>query len=195
MTVTKDTYRTLVKAIDTYGCDAQLKMVLEEMSELQKEICKFWRGSDNKDAITEEVADLEITLAQLKIIFGIETDVKKSYEKKMKRLALRLAAAKTTADKTDKQEEAMIITGNAHFESVCHKKLVEWYRKNWSEIPITEADVFTVWVCKTLQNYKCLVSTTISGDGVYAEYTFNGDKHELYEDVYVKQTNTCITEE
>lgn len=42
---------------------------------------------------------------------------------------------------------------------------------------------------------RCLASTTISGDGIYAEYTFNGDKQEMYEDVYGKLTNTCITQE
>lgn len=55
--------------------------------------------------------------------------------------------------------------------------------------------VFVVWSCKILQNYKCLASTTVSGDGIYAEYTYNGDKQELYEDVYGKITNTCHTEE
>ena len=45
------------------------------------------------------------------------------------------------------------------------------------------------------QNYKCLASTTVSGDGIYAEYTYNGDKQELYEDVYQKLTNTRYTEE
>ena len=89
----------------------------------------------------------------------------------------------------------MIITGNAHFESVCQKKLLEWYREHKPETEITAADIFTVWLCKTLQNYKCLVSTSISGDGIYAEYTFNGDKQELYEDVYGKITNRKITEE
>lgn len=89
----------------------------------------------------------------------------------------------------------MIITGNAHFQSVCRKKLLEWYREHKPETEITEANIFIVWLCKTLQNYKCLVSTTISGDGIYAEYTFNGDKQELYEDVYGKITNRKITEE
>lgn len=42
---------------------------------------------------------------------------------------------------------------------------------------------------------KCLASTTISGDDIYAEHTYNGDKQELYEDVYGKITNTCHTEE
>lgn len=88
----------------------------------------------------------------------------------------------------------MVITGMAHFESVCKKKLVEWYNKHETE-KITLENVFVVWSCKTLQNYKALLSTTVSGDGVYAEYTFNGDKQELYEDVYRKMTNTCIKEE
>ena len=54
---------------------------------------------------------------------------------------------------------------------------------------------FVVWSCKTLQNYKCLASTDISGDGIYAEYTYNGDKQEMFEDVYRKIMNTCHTEE
>ena len=80
-------------------------------------------------------------------------------------------------------------------ESVCKKKLVEWYNRNRPETPIDLSNVYIVWSCKTLQNYKCLASTTVSGDGIYAEYTYNGDKQELYEDVYGKISNTCHTEE
>lgn len=76
-------------------------------------------------------------------------------------------------------------------------------RRNWLSgiekidqgVEIDLGDVFIVWSCKTLQNYKCLASTTISGDAIYAEYTFNGDKQELYEDVYKKLTNICHKEE
>lgn len=99
----------------------------------------------------------------------------------------------------------MIITGMAHFESVCKKKLVEWYNTEMryatreagsQKLQHIELDnVFVVWSCKTLQNYKALLSTTVSGDGIYAEYTYNGDKQELYEDVYKKLTNACLTEE
>lgn len=99
----------------------------------------------------------------------------------------------------------MIITGMAHFESVCKKKMVEWYNRNIyaytpyaPSIDLSNVIVvwsFAVWSCKTLQNYKCLVSTTVSGDGIYAEYTYDRDKQELYEDVYKKLTNTCHTEE
>ncbi len=88
----------------------------------------------------------------------------------------------------------MIITGMAHFESVCKNKLVEWYNQNSKE-QITLENVFVVWACKTLQNYKALLSTTVSGDGIYAEYTYNGDKQEMYEDVYKKVSNRCLKSE
>ena len=89
----------------------------------------------------------------------------------------------------------MIITGMQHFESICKKKLVEWYHGSFPYVKIDLSNVYIVWACKALQNYKCLVSTTISGDDIYAEYTFNGDKQELYADVYGKLSNACFTEE
>lgn len=49
-------------------------------------------------------------------------------------------------------------------------------------------DVFVVWCCKTLQNNKTLLSTTLF-DGMYYELTFNGDKQELYVDAYKKWEN------
>lgn len=89
----------------------------------------------------------------------------------------------------------MIITGMEHFQSVCKRKLVEWYNSQNNLENIDLSNVFIVWSCKTLQNYKCLASITVSGDGIYAEYTYNGDKQELYEDVYVKLSNKRHTEE
>lgn len=56
---------------------------------------------------------------------------------------------------------------------------------------ITMDDVFVVWFSKTLQNWKCLVSTTVS-DGMYYEVTHNGDTGETYVDVYKKWENICI---
>ena len=55
----------------------------------------------------------------------------------------------------------------------------------------TEDDVYIVWSCKTLQNFKALASTTVS-DGVYYEITHNGDKNETYVDVYKKWENFVV---
>lgn len=61
--------------IDHYGHESQKMMLLEEMAELQKEICKEFRGELNKDAITEEVADVLIMLEQVQMMYDI-SDIK-----------------------------------------------------------------------------------------------------------------------
>lgn len=77
-------------AIMEYGAYAQSMMLLEEMSELQKEICKSWRGKDNREQIAEEIADVEIMLAQVKMIYDVAEDAEKWRNAKVKRLWERL---------------------------------------------------------------------------------------------------------
>lgn len=52
-------------------------------------------------------------------------------------------------------------------------------------------EVYVVWQCKTLQNNKAILSTSVS-DGMYYEFTYNGDKNEAYLDAYKKIHNMCI---
>jgi hypothetical protein len=59
---------------------------------------------------------------------------------------------------------------------------------------ITMDDVYVVWFCKTLQNWKALVSTTVP-DGMYYEVTHNGDKDETYLDAYKKWENLTVKED
>ncbi len=94
----------LQKAIDTYGEFPQIDMCIEEMSELTKALCKIKRAGAKKDYfvdvlqevnlirenIIEEMADVEITLAQQKIIFGCEEEVKQQIDFKLNRLKERL---------------------------------------------------------------------------------------------------------
>ena len=75
-------------------------------------------------------------------------------------------------------KELVVNYFNEHVEKTDNKK-------------ITEDDVFVVWFCKTLQNWKALVSTTVS-DGMYYKVTHNGDKGETYLDAYKKWENVCI---
>lgn len=58
-------------------------------------------------------------------------------------------------------------------------------------IQITEDDVYIVWYCKTLQNWKALASTILY-DGMYYELTVNGNDNVMYFDAYKKFENKCI---
>ena len=78
----------------------------------------------------------------------------------------------------EKAKQIVIDYYNEHVEITDNKKL-------------KESEVFIVWFSKTLQNWKALVSTTIS-DGMYYEVTYNGDKKETYLDAYKKWKNVCV---
>ncbi len=86
------------------------------------------------------------------------------------------------------------IMGNDEFINKC-KEIVKIYTNEHLDrtdsAEITTDNVFVVWSCKTLQNNKALLSTTLS-DGMYYEITYNGDKDELYLDAYKKFENKCI---
>ncbi len=84
---------------------------------------------------------------------------------------------------------------NKKFIELCIKHVVDYFNINsdkTDKATISEEDVFVVWSCKTLQNNKALLSTTVP-DGMYYELTYNGDKGELYLDAYKKWENVCIS--
>ena len=74
------------------------------------------------------------------------------------------------------------------------KKIVLAYANRISEKQISIDDVYVVWFCKTLQNWKALLSTTLPDD-MYYEVTYNGDKKEAYLDAYKKRQNLVIPDE
>lgn len=80
----------LQRALDTYGYDLQIMMVFEEMSELQKELCKYLRGKYSPENIAEEIADVEIMLEQMKMLFCCTDDVRNERRRKVERLKERL---------------------------------------------------------------------------------------------------------
>ena len=51
-------------------------------------------------------------------------------------------------------------------------------------------ELYVVWFCKTLQNWKALVSGVYIKK--YIEVTYNGDTGETYVDVYQKTCNQCL---
>lgn len=83
---------------------------------------------------------------------------------------------------------------NDKFWGLCKGIVVKYFNEHANKTDnnqITENDVFIVWCCKTLQNNKALVSTTVQ-DGMYYEITYNGDKQETYVDAYKKWENYVV---
>ena len=81
--------------------------------------------------------------------------------------------------------------GNEEFLRICKEKVAEYTNQHMDKTDqkqITVNDVYVVWSCKTLQNQKALLSTTVP-DGML---TYNGDKAELYFDAYKKFQNICF---
>ncbi len=83
--------KVLKRALETWGEQPQMLMVVEEMSELMKEILKnINRKKDNITQIIEETADVEIMLEQLKENYGIADEVSAYKNNKIKLIEQRL---------------------------------------------------------------------------------------------------------
>ena len=93
----KERDELLQNFINAWGEDSQKMMAIEEMSELIKELCKSWRDLDDADKMAEnkhnicsEIADVLITVGQMRRIYGAE-EVDDIMDYKLKRGAKRLA--------------------------------------------------------------------------------------------------------
>ena len=75
--------------------------------------------------------------------------------------------------------------GNKEFTELCKNKVAEYYKWNNAK----NYDIYVVWLNKTIQNNKAMLSTT-KPDGMYFEITYNGDKQELYFDAYKQIDHT-----
>lgn len=79
-------------AVQTWGKEAQVDMMIEEMAELTKELLNERRGREYD--IAEEMADVRIMLAQMEIIFQNAGEVEQRFFEKVARLDLRLQESK-----------------------------------------------------------------------------------------------------
>lgn len=83
----------LHNAIAAFGQSKQKAVAIEEMSELQKEICKDLRGIGRRESIIEEFVDVNIMLKQIEIMYDLKSDeLIKVYDEKMERLRKTLNA-------------------------------------------------------------------------------------------------------
>lgn len=78
------------RAVEAYGKEHQLIICMEEMAELTKELSKNLRGHNNLQEIAEKVADVEIMLEQVKVIFDLKEEVSEAKEAKLLRLQKRI---------------------------------------------------------------------------------------------------------
>ncbi len=82
----------LTAALNRWGSAMQTVVAIEEMAELQKELCKYIRGKGNVEAIAEEIADVYIMLKQMEMLHGIEGRVLDWRIAKLARLEKRIKA-------------------------------------------------------------------------------------------------------
>jgi hypothetical protein len=86
-----------------------------------------------------------------------------------------------------------------NFQTTARTIVMEYFNNHkdvTDEYVMVLSDTYVVWFCKTLQNWKALVSTNVP-DGVYYEVTHNGegDIGQTYLDVYKKHENVVIRDE
>ena len=76
-----------LRAVQVNGLDTQMIVALEELSEVQKEVCKMLRGKGSMANLAEEIADATIMLEQLRLFSGLNPAVCHQMDAKMVRLA------------------------------------------------------------------------------------------------------------
>ena len=91
----------LEKIIQKYGPQNQIDVAIEEMSELTKALIKYRRAKDSGDSadelgkrrgeIEEEIADVQIMLNQLQIIYRNEGPVEAWVDYKVERQMQRIS--------------------------------------------------------------------------------------------------------
>lgn len=85
-------------------------------------------------------------------------------------------------------KESYMHTMDERAKELVAKYIEEHLDKSDSPVAII---VYIVWKCKTIQNWKYLISSDLH-DGMYYELTFNGDKDEWYLDAYKKFEHRVI---
>lgn len=101
------------RALALFGVDHQRVKLLEEMNELGAELCRLQDGRSNLDRVASEMADVEILIDQLKMIWQCGGLVQQWRLEKTRRLdervrdeeILRSASAREPVPKRRKETE------------------------------------------------------------------------------------------
>ena len=98
--INKDLYQS---ALDLWGFDAQVGMVIEECAELILALRKASRDIARKEDVIDEIADVRIMVEQLTHMMDCHDEVNATYDRKITRLALRIEECKSTALQDEKK--------------------------------------------------------------------------------------------
>jgi len=76
------------RALEKWGIETQIKMCIEELSELIQTLVKYGRkiNGSSKDDLAEEIADVELMIEQMKFAFDIHKDTEEWKNEKIQRL-------------------------------------------------------------------------------------------------------------
>lgn len=93
-------------------------------------------------------------------------------------------------------DDAPHASTNPHnFPEIARKHVYDHVAKNLEKtdlhVKFSPDDVYVVWFCYTLGNWKAMISTSLANNQYY-EVTCNHDKGELYIDTYVKINNNAL---
>ena len=100
--MTRKSEEILANAIAAWGKTEQIDVAIEEMAELTRELLHERRGREAH--VAEEMADVEIMLCQLEIIFGNSAEVERIKAKKIDRLAQRIFEEDNAQEGTEQAE-------------------------------------------------------------------------------------------
>lgn len=121
---------------------------------------------------------------------GVRKFIRMVNEETARKLSEKRLKKATGVERSQKEGEVIMATSTSMMDSA-RRIVMDYFNAHVDKTDnkqITMNNVFVVWFSKTLQNWKALVSTTVS-DGMYYEITYNGDKDEIYVDVYKKWEN------
>jgi hypothetical protein len=98
------------------------------------------------------------------------------------------------ADRSAQREDRPEMLSEGEF--INKARLIVWnlFYNNASPInrgKVSIDDVYVVWFCKTLQNWKACVSTNVKDD-LYFEVTYDGNMKQAYVDCYKKVDNVVV---
>ena len=77
------------QALKQWGAELQFDMVVEECAELIHAINAYKRGRATADQVLDEIADVQIMLNQMRVVFGM-TETHVVYHRQLNRLYERL---------------------------------------------------------------------------------------------------------